>query len=389
MALGSEPVAPGADAGGRFATRARVTPGAKALAVPLAAFALSRALIWLEAATAGISFPGQRALVRHDSVLYLSIARHGFTLFRCDRPGGWCGNSGWLPAYSLLISPFDRLGVSAALAGVLLSALFQLGSLVLLWRGFLESRVSAKNLAVLATAAVFPGSIYYAAVFPLSLLTFLTLAAMYCATRGRTAWTAAAAAAAAATYPIGIVVAGALALCELVRSGSPATRLSRSALIAGAGALGIGVVSVAQRLATGHWNAYVLVQRHYSHTGVNPWSVLRVAKEEALSFAHNPHRLDLVPSLQLLLVAAFVAAVVLTLIFTRHRDDLPAALIVVSAWLMPLALGGVSLYRSDAALLPGLLLTRRLPLAAQVAFAVAAALVSFEMNRLFFQSRLT
>jgi len=36
-----------------------------------------------------------------DSGLYLDIARHGYTLFRCTPPnrGDWCGNAGWFPGY--------------------------------------------------------------------------------------------------------------------------------------------------------------------------------------------------------------------------------------------------------------------------------------------------
>ena len=293
-----------------------------------------------------------------------------------------------MPGYSVLLSPFDHFGLSAAVAGVALSAAFQFGSLAVLWICFFGARASPRNLAAIGTAAVFPGAVYYAAVFPLSLLTFATLLAILFALRGRTILAGVAAAVAAATYPVGIVVAGALVVWEWTTPGTFTERLRRSGVIAGAGLAGLAVVAGAQRWMTGHWDAYVLVQRHYGHTGMDPFSVFRVAKEQAFSFAHDPHRLSLVPALQLLLVATFVVGVVATFLVTRRRNDLPAVLIVLSAWLMPLALGGVSLYRSDAALLPGLLVTRRLPVGLQLVFGVIAALISFEIARQFFERML-
>jgi Gpi18-like mannosyltransferase len=290
-----------------------------------------------------------------------------------------------MPGYSVLLSPVDHAGWSAAAAGVVLSAAFQFGSLAVLWIGFFDGVRSARNLAALGTAAVFPGVIYYAAVFPLSLLTFVTLLAILAALRGRAVLAAVAVAIAAATYPIGIVVAVALAVWEVAAPGTMRQRFGRSGLIVAAGVASLVAVSGSQRLMTGRWDGYFLIQRHYGHTGMSPFSVLRMAKEQALSFAHDPHRLSLVPALQLLLVATFVIGVVVTFLLTRRRDDFPAVLVVVSAWLMPLALGGVSLYRSDAVLLPGVLVTRRLPVAVQLAFAVVAGLIMFEMTQQFFE----
>jgi hypothetical protein len=115
----------------------------------------------------------------------------------------------------------------------------------------------------------------------------------------------------------------------------------------------------------------------------------RYAKLAALTFVRDPHRLDLVPQLQLLLIAAFAAATAIAAVAARHRLtqlELSAAVFTVCAWAVPILIGGVSLYRSDAALLPGLLLARRLPAPVLAVFAVAAAPLAFELSRLFFQS---
>ena len=363
-------------------------PLAAGVVPPLAAFVLARGVVWAASASVGLGVPGAADLSRHDSLLYLSIARHGFTIFACPRPGGWCGNSGWMPAYPLLVSPFSAAGLSAMTVAAIVSAVFQLATLVLLWNGFWHGRVTAKNVAALACAAVFPGAIYYAAVFPLSLLTFLFLLGLYLAGQRRVA-AAVVYAAAAATYPVGILLGAAVGLRESIPRGTIRERGLRAAQAAGAGFAGLAAVSVVQRVTSGHWDSYVKVQRFYGHTGVDPLTTLRRAKAATLSFLQDPHRLDLVPSVQLLLTAAFVATVLVMALASRRRADLVPALLVGGAWLMPLALGGVALYRSDAALLPGLLVSRRLPPVAQVGFAVVAGLVAFQMDRLFFQSRLT
>ena len=73
------------------------------MAPPLAAFAVARGLLWAASASTGRGWPGAADLSRHDTFLYLGIAKHGYTLFTCPRPGGWCGNAGWFPLFPLLV----------------------------------------------------------------------------------------------------------------------------------------------------------------------------------------------------------------------------------------------------------------------------------------------
>jgi hypothetical protein len=93
-----------------------------------------------------------------------------------------------------------------------------------------------------------------------------------------------------------------------------------------------------------------------------------------------------------LLVAGFVCGVTAAAVAARRsltKTELSAAVFTVGVWALPLLLGGFSPYRSDAALLPGLLLARRIPAPLLAVFVVAAAPLAFEMSRLFFQSVLT
>ena len=341
--------------------------------------------MWTASASAGLGWPGARDLTRRDSLLYLSIAHRGYTLFRCDRAGGWCGNAGWFPLYPVLVSPLIHLGISGPVAGALLSGVLQLAALVLLWRRLLSGAGRpATRVSALLAAAVFPGAVYHAAVFPMSLLAALVLAAL---ALERTHLLAAAACVglACATHPIGVALAVGLAVA-VARAD-----VRRAVVHLGAGLCGLVAVGVAQWISVGHLNGYLLVQRHYGHGGTNPVETLRLAKESTFTFLRDPHRLDLVPQVQTVIVALFVLAVLAATIAARRtlaEGDAALAIFTALAWAGPLLLGGISLYRSDAALLPSLALARRLPRPVLAVFVLAAAPVAFEVGRLFFDNAL-
>jgi hypothetical protein len=352
---------------------------------PLVSFAIARIVVWGASASVGLGWPDARDLTRRDSNLYLSIAHHGYTLFPCDRVGGWCGNAGWLPGYPLLVALPFHLGSSGPVAGAVLSAVLQLATLVLLWRRLVARTTDlVVPLLALLAAAVFPGVVYQAAVFPMSLLATFVLAGLALENRHRYL-AAACCLFAATTHPLGVALSIALAVAAALPR---ATRdMRRAGMYLGSGTAGVAGVAVAQWIAVGHLNAYLLVQRHYDHSGTSPFGTFRLAKESTLTFLRDPNRLDLVPQVQLVVVAIFVVAVVIATILNRHRlvdGDLALAVFTVCAWVAPLLLGGVSLYRSDAALLPALALARRLPRVMIASFVVVATPLAFEISRLFF-----
>ena len=356
---------------------------------PLLAFVVARAVLWWASASVGLGWPNASDLARRDSLLYLSIADHGYTLFPCDRVGGWCGNAGWLPAYPSLISVPLHLGISGAAAGAVLSGGLQLAALMLLWSRLIARATNtlASILALLATA-VFPGVVYDAAVFPMSLLAALVLAA-FAVERTRPRLAAVSGVVAAATHPLGIALSIGLAVSAVALRAS--RNLRRASLHLAAGVAGLVAVAITQWIWVGHPDAYILVQRHYGHGGASPLTTFQSAKESTLSFLHDPHRLDLVPQVQLVVVALFVLSVLTaTIVGWRSvtHGELGLAVFTACAWATPLLLGGVSLYRSDVALLPALALAPRLPRTLVAAFIVVAALLAFEMSRLFFTGAL-
>ena len=160
-----------------------------ALGPPLAVFLVVRLVLWAAAAAEGVNAWSAGAWNRADSGHYLSIAQHGYELYNCATGNlpepGWCGNTGWLPGYSLLIAALARAGLAAPLAGTLLSGAFTVGGLVIVWAGFLHARRTVANLLTLLLFALFPGSVYQHAIFPMSMCTFFVLLAVWLLLRER------------------------------------------------------------------------------------------------------------------------------------------------------------------------------------------------------------
>ena len=372
---------------GRSVRAARLPVLIGVLAPPLAAFVVARLVVILASIHTGRGFPDATDLARADSFNYLSIAAHGYTLHRCP-PGcvpserlPWTGNAGWFPLYPLLLAPFSPLGV-APLAGVVISGVCQFAALALLWRWFIRGCSRPQALALMALAAVFPGSIYFAAIFPLSMLVLLFLVGLRSLVTARIGSATVTAFFAALAYPLGCLY-GAVAWLGFRQ------QAGRIAAVISASAVGLGLLALAQRLMTGHWDAYLLSQSGRGHGLHNPAPTLRAAMTGTINFLKAPSRTGLIPEVQIVLVACIVAAALLSALpDLRSPLTQSTALIVASCWAVPIVLGGVSLYRTDAALFPALVLLRRAPWQAVALLAVAAAPVAFLISALFFRSRL-
>jgi hypothetical protein len=369
--------------------RERSHAAARDWAYPVAAFLLARAVVVAASLHAGTGWPSAADLSRADSFNYLSIAAHGYVLHPCPPacvPGvglPWSGNAGWFPLYPLLLAPFSHLDEGAH-AGVVVSGAFQLAAYALLWFVWLRREPLRRSLPVLALAAVFPGSVYYAAVFPMSLYVTVLLAGLLALGRGRISQATASSFFSALAYPTGWLLSVASALRFRHRPRSAVAPLV-------AAGLALAALVGAQWWMTDRWNAYFLSQSGRGHGVGNPLSALHFAETATVSFLHDPSRHDLTQYVQEILAAAIVVLTVVALAAARAQrrpGDLETTLLVVGMWLLPLTVGGLSLYRMDAALLPSLILLRRLPPFVTVAVAVACAPVAFLMDVLFFQGTL-
>jgi Mannosyltransferase (PIG-V) len=227
---------------------ARLRAGA-AGADALRALVVSRLLVWAAGAAAaalwGLSAratifdpgavtrpfgPAGNALVaplaRWDSVWYLAIANDGYP---ADDPR----RAAFFPLYPLLVRAADTVVREPIVAGTLVSLVCFGVALVLLHRlTALELGAGAARPALWAIA-LFPGAVFFSAVYSEALYLALSVGCLYAARTGRWAWAGAAGALGAATRSAGLLLVVPLAVMWLMRAdGAPRRRLCDAAWIA-------------------------------------------------------------------------------------------------------------------------------------------------------------
>ena len=197
---------------------------------------------------------------RWDAGQYLSIAKHGYrasTHCNISPAVHLCGNITWFPGYPGLIRllAVAHIGYLAAALAIAWSCWYL--TLVMVWvlSRDKEGSGTARGVACLALAAVFPGQIYFAALFPISLVTFAVLLCIWLATRTSFATRATvvrsslAGVIAGLAYPLAMAAAPALLLSALV------ARRDRRVMVAGAAAVvgGFVLVLAYAQLSVGKW----------------------------------------------------------------------------------------------------------------------------------------
>ena len=356
---------------------------------PLLAFALVRLLLTVAAAEVGLDARWPGTWLRWDSGHYLAIATTGYEYFPCDRigwfPGGACGNAAWFPLYPWTLKPLIALGVAPATAGVWVAGVAALGMLLALWNCFLRGR-GPRGWLVLGMAAVFPGAVYQHAIFPTSLALLLLVLAGWFVARQRWALAGLAGAGVSLSYVTGVLVAGANGLAAVLR-----TRAVRPVLLAGGiAAAGFVFVLVLHQLLLGHWDAFYWVHRKGFSEMARPVDAFLGVVRPAFDRAPDPRART--TAVQALTMVVLVLLGLATSLATRRRP-IPVRSWALSAtllfWAFPLIVGrGVSLYRSDALVLPVLLLLLELPPWALAPLLVWMAVLAEAMGRLFFSGYL-
>ena len=364
---------------------------------------------------------------RWDSFQYLSIAERGYRASFCPR--GYvpsdptradflCGNAGWFPGYPLLIRGLSELaGISLAAAALLIAWACWYAVLVLLWQLLADARSRRARWVCLLVAAFFPGQVYLAALFPVSLCLAAMLGCLLAALRGSRRALAAVAAlcgfAAAASYLTALVLAPALLLTAvLVLTGRQRVRN-----LAGAAGVvvGFGAVLLGMQLSVGMWDAYFRTAEKYQVGLTFPWETLW-ARISPL-WAPQPGRGEFwrtAAEQTVLALSCVLVATVLTLVraargpaaqpsgagapdrpwwsAAAHRVgalDLGLLLAAVGVWLVPYLAGGqASTYRSEAFVILTVPLLRRLPTWLLLVLLAAAVTVAWRMAPLFFSGAL-
>ncbi|HZV27729.1 MAG TPA: hypothetical protein VFG00_15735, partial [Acidothermaceae bacterium] len=206
-----------------------------------------------------------------DAGQYLSIAKHGYrasTHCNIAPTVHLCGNITWLPGYPGLIRLFASAHIGYLAAALAVAWICWYLTLLMVWVLSTDKEPrggTSRGVACLALAAVFPGQVYFAALFPISLVTFAVLLCIWLATRTSFVTRATAVRASVAgvvaglAYPLALAAAPALFTGALVARG----RRRRAIMVAGAAAVGggFGLVLAYAELSVGKWNAYFISER--------------------------------------------------------------------------------------------------------------------------------
>src|SRR6478735_5485870 len=279
--------------GTRTRTRARVMGNPAqppAVADAWAALWVSRALVWavgsMAAALWGLSArvtlfdPGAvtrpfgaagdavvAPLARWDSVWYLAIANDGY-------PPDDARRAAFFPLYPLLVRTADTVVRSPILAGALVSfACFAIALVVLRRLTELELGAPAARTTVWALA-LFPGAVFFSAVYSEALYLALSIGCVYCARTGRWAWAGTLGALGAATRSAGVLLVVPLAVMWLAQADARPRRVRDAAWIA---LVPAGLAAFCGALALGGGDAFAPMHaqdiwyRHFAGPFVGVW----------------------------------------------------------------------------------------------------------------------
>lgn len=340
---------------------------------PVAAFLLAQVVLYVAAirdhTTSGYFTPGNWA--RWDSGNYLSIAAHGYSFTPCNgpqfAPHSVCGTVGWSPLYPWLIAGLGHLGVSLPYAGMVLSWLFACLTLQALWV-LIRPEWSFSKLCCLAFAACFPGMVYAYALFPISLLTFLTVVCLLLFIRRHFLLAGLVGAVCAFAFSTGPLVAAVLLVAALLVERGP--RLWRVVVeSAGVAFAGFGLFLLYDQWQVGDWKATLQVQSDFANglhdpivTFLDAFTGGSAAKYIVQSA--NPGYAHTIPKAQTAFLALLVIGLVAWTLWRRPvgRTEWLLLSYTVIVWLLPLVDGPtLSRYRVEALLVPCVALCTRLP----------------------------
>jgi hypothetical protein len=373
--------------GGRAFLYNALIVGVAFVATHVPGFVLTRQL--------GLSFRQPGTWAKWDSGLYLDIANRGFILTPCDGvanrlPTDWCGNSGWFPGY-----PFTMRALAATAhigtdrAGLLISRLALLAVLSILWFVFLKDRPRIEGFVALGLACVFPGGVYFLALFPMSLAVLGLLVLLTGVHLRRSSLAFVGAAVAAFSYP-GAVMGGVAVAAALVIHPESRRSLRRVSVGAAAGgALGLIATFVVMQATVHRWNAFFLTQASYKHPKAFPL-VHILSRIVPITQPENPS--ESVPSAQYLLMLLLIGTVSWTLLRRRTWPsplDFAIMAMVLTIYFTSNYYGaGSAQFRHQALLFPLVIVLRHVGKMQKV-YVVAAAVITFQMTALFLTAAIT
>jgi hypothetical protein len=265
-------------------------------------------------------------LARWDSVWYLAIANDGY-------PADDARRAAFFPLYPLLVRAANAVVGRPVIAGALVSLACFAVALVLLQRlTALELGAPAARTTVWALA-LFPGAVFFSAVYSEALYLALSVGCVYAARTGRWAWAGTAGALGAATRSAGVLLVVPLALMWLARADGGERRAREAAWIALVPA-GLAAFCAALALSGGDALAPFRAQdiwfRHFAGPFVGVWDGTTAAWR-------GVHHLDDPASRADVVLFGFLVAAVPAVVGMLRRLPLAYSAYVLAALALPLS----------------------------------------------------
>ena len=358
---------------------------------PTLAFLGATLVLWATLLASGqplVHFLWGSTWVHWDAGLYESIAESGISLVRCA-PGSasWCGNAGWFPGYPVLLAPFYSLGITHNGCAVAVSWVFDWGTLVLMWNGFLRAMAPGVRYTALVFVAAIPGGIFMRAAFPMAMTDFFLVGSFILARRDRLWWAGLSGAVASFCYLSAGAWAPVLGAWILLSpsAGSWPKRILRAAGPAALVAGGVVAAFVLMWAYTGHLNAYFLVQAKYQHGFHNPFTEWHGLIKPLFTGGTGVYAAQAAEGF---LTTVYVAVLLITvgvsaLKRTATGWDLAMLVLVLILWILPLTQSDLDYWRGDTLMIGGVLLWNRMRPTPAVLLA-SAAVGSFALLGLFY-----
>ncbi|WP_159045976.1 hypothetical protein [Streptomyces sp. WM6372] len=356
---------------------------------PLVAWLITNLITWAAAAAsvAGdgseVEYWSPQSRRRWDSEHYLSIAKTGYEMFRCrdrypDFPDVVCGNVAWFPGYPMGIRALSATGLSYETSAVVLTEASLFGMFAVLW-WLLGARLTWATGLTLAIGTVFPGGVYFHAMFPIATGTLALLVCVAGVKRGSWGIAAAGGFVATACHLVGAAAVGMLLLSAFFawRADAWPVRFAKAGASGALAACGVLWAKWLMWQATGRWDAYEAIQASsYEQGGLRqPFAEMRKAYDFPFKDWYTPegHLPWLVEHAlaahrtQLWLNAAFILLVLATAavrLVRNHRLDVEewaALILTVAIFLLPFFAGAeMSWYRNHAQMFVALVLVKHM-----------------------------
>ncbi|MFF5809442.1 hypothetical protein [Streptomyces sp. NPDC012746] len=355
----------------------------------------------------GVAYWSTEGRRRWDSTHYLSIAQTGYEMFRCrerypDFRDVMCGNVAWFPGYPMAVRALSATGLSYETSAVVVTEASLFGMFAVLW-WLLGARLTWATGLTLAIAAVFPGGVYFHAVFPIALGTLALLVCVAGVKRGSWPIAAAGGFVAVACHLVGAVAGAMLLLSAFFAWQKDAWPVRFAKAVSSAAVAGCGLLWAKWLMwqATGHWDAYEIIQESsYGQGGLRaPFAEMVKAYGFPFSEWYRPegrlswlvehslsaHRTQL--WLNITFVLLVVAAAAVQLVRNRRLDtgQWAALILTVGIFLLPFLAGAaMSWYRNHAQMFVGLVLVKELPRWIQAALLVFCSVQYVFLGAMFF-----